>query len=174
MNDKHQLLTTLRAELNRWEELLAGMCEERITTPLLPSSWSIKDVIAHLWAWQQRSIARLEAALLDREPEFPKWPAELDPEPEGQPHQVNAWIYETYRGRPWSSVHGDWREGFLGFLELGEAIPEEDLLDPGRYRWLEGQPLSFILQASYEHHHEDHLEPLLAWLRQYGSRKIGE
>jgi len=172
MNDKQQVLTTLQAEFNRWEELLAGMTEEQLTIPLLPSHWSTKDVIAHLWAWQQRSIARLEAALHNKEPEFPKWPADLDPEPGGQPHQVNEWIYQSYREEPWSSVHRDWREGFLRFLELGEAIPEEDLSEPGRYPWLAGQPLSFILQASYEHHHVDHLEPLLAWSGQHGKRKI--
>ncbi len=171
MNDKQHILTTLRAEFNRWEQLLASLSEEQITAPQLPADWSIKDVIAHLRAWQQRSIARLEAALLNREPEFPKWPAELDPEAEGQPHQLNAWIYETYRDQPWSSVHRDWREGFLRFLELGEAIAEKDLLDAGRYPWMEGQPLAFILQASYEHHqeHEEYLEPVLARLRQHGN-----
>lgn len=172
MNDKQQILTTLREEFNRWEEVLASMSEEQITAPHLPSNLSIKDVIAHLWAWQQRSIARLEAALLDREPDFPRWPAEFDPEPEGEPHEMNAWIYETNREKPWSRVYGDWRAGFLRFLELGEAIPEKDLLEAGRYAWLEGEPLSIVYAGSYEHHHVDHLEPLLAWLRQHGNMKI--
>ena len=70
----------LNEEFNRWEHLLAGMSEEQITAPQLPANLSIKDVIAHLRAWQQRSIARLEAALLDREPEFPRWPEELVPD----------------------------------------------------------------------------------------------
>ena len=168
MSGKQQILSTLREEFNRWEELLAGLSEEQITAPQLPSNLSIKDVMAHLRAWQQRSVARMEAALHDREPEFPKWPAGLDPESEGQPDQLNAWIYETFREQPWSSVHRDWRAGFLRLLELGEAIPVKELLDAGRYPWLEGHPLSFILTASYEHHHIDHLEPLLAWIRQEG------
>jgi hypothetical protein len=172
MSDKHQILTTLRAEFTRWEDLLASLSEAQITAPLLPDNWSIKDVIAHLRAWQQRSVARMEAALLNQEPQFPTWPAQFDPEEEGQPHGLNAWLYATYRDQPWSSVHRDWREGFLRFLELGEAIPEKDLLDAGRYPWLEGYPLAFILQASCEHHqeHEDYLEPLLARIRQYGNR----
>jgi hypothetical protein len=172
MNDKQQILATLREEFDRWEALLAGLSAEQIMAPLLPSNLSIKDVIAHLRAWQQRSIARMEAGLHNREPEFPRWPAELHPDSEDNPDQVNAWIYETYREQPWSSVHRDWREGFLRFLALGEAIPEKDLLDTGRYPWLEGLPLSFILLASYEHHHIDHLEPLLAWLQQPGNTKI--
>jgi hypothetical protein len=94
MDDKTTIVAMLREEFKRWEELLAGMSEAQLTDPQLPSNWSIKDVIAHLWPWQQRSIARMEAAL---------------------------------------------------------------------------HPLSFILLASYEHHHVDHLEPLLARLRQDGN-----
>ena len=52
MNDKKQIITTLKEEFNRWEELLASLSEEQITAPHLPSSLSIKDVIAHLRAWQ--------------------------------------------------------------------------------------------------------------------------
>jgi hypothetical protein len=169
MNDKKQILTMLKDEFNRWEELLASLSEAQITAPQLPSNLSIKDVIAHLRAWQQISVARMEAALHNREPVFPGWPAELAPESEDGPDQTNAWIYETYREQPWSSVHGDWREGFLRFLELGEAIPETDLLDAEKYSWMAGQPLSLIFLSSYEHHHIDHLEPLLAWLRQPGN-----
>ena len=161
MSDKQSILTALREEFNRWEALLASLSEAQITAPQLPENWSIKDVIAHLRAWQQRSIARLEAALLGRAPEYPAWPAQFDPEAEGEPHDLNAWLYATYRDQPWPSVHRDWREGYLRFLELAEAIPEEDLLDSGKYTWLEGYSLLAVLQGSYEHHreHAEYLKP---------------
>jgi len=75
------------------------MSEEQVTTPHLPSTWSLKDTIAHLWAWQQRSIARLEAAALEQEPNS-QVASDLDPESEGDTDQVNAWIYATYRDCP--------------------------------------------------------------------------
>ena len=169
MNDKAQLLKTLREEFDRWEELLGGLSEKQIIAMNLPGNLSIKDVISHLRAWQQRSIARLEAALLNKEPEFPNWPAELDPESEQDLDKTNAWIYQTYHERPWTNVHRLWREGFLRFLELGEAIPEKDLFDTGKYAWMPGYSPADVLTASYEHHHQDHLEPLLAWLSQHGT-----
>jgi hypothetical protein len=165
MNMKDHILTALREQFNLWEEVLGGMSEAQIITPLLPSNWSLKDEIAHLRAWQQRSIARMEAARLNREPEFSQWLPEVDPDAEDSTDQVNGWIYETYREQPWSAVHTNWRAGFLRFLELGEAISEKDLLDSSRYPWLAGHPLAFILVASYDHHQE-HLEKLLAWLGQ--------
>src|SRR5215216_1087134 len=109
MNDKKQIIQMLRKEFNRWEELLAGMSEEQITDPNLPSNLSIKDVIAHLWAWQQRSVARNEAALHDSEPRYPDWPERLGPDPNEDVDQTNAWIYETNKDKPWPKVYADWR-----------------------------------------------------------------
>lgn len=168
MNDKQQILAVLREEFKRWEELLAGLSEAQITTRRLPADLSIKDVMAHLHVWQQVSIARLEAALANRPPQFPECPPEFDLDTENNVDGINAWIYETYRDRPWASVYREWREGFLRFLEVGEAIPETDLLDEGHYPWMHGYPLASTLLNSYAHHHEDHLEPLLAWLQEYG------
>jgi len=112
----------------------------------------------------------MEAALFNREPEFPRWLPGLGPDSEGNTHQTNAWIYETNREQSWSKVYQNWREGFLRFLESGEGISEKDLLDAGRYPWLKGYALAFILLASYDHHQE-HLEKLLAWLREHGDKK---
>ena len=161
VNDKDQMLAMLKDDFNRWEEALAGMSEAQITEPNLPDGLSIKDEIAHLWAWQQRSVARIEAALHDRQPEFPAWPERLGPDTDEDVDPTNAWIYETYCDKPWASVYADWRAQFMRFLELAGEIPERDLLDAGRYEWMEGYPLSASLQGSYEHH-EEHLESLLS------------
>lgn len=170
MNMKEHILAALREQFNRWEELLVSLSDEQITAPRFDYDWSIKDVIAHLWAWQQISIARMEAAMLNRQPQFPEWVAELDADWEENANQTNAWIYGTYHDKPWSEVYQDWRKGFLRFLELGEPISEKDLLDGDRYPWLKGYPLAFILVASYEHHQE-HLDKLLAWLHDHESGK---
>jgi hypothetical protein len=161
MKDKPSLLEALRAELDRWEELLAGMSESEITAPHLPSVWSTKDVIAHLMAWQQVSIARLEAALLDKDQEFPGWLEGTDPfeaDTAENRDDFNNRIYEAYRQQSWPSVHRAWRDGFRRFLELGDAIPEDQMMDTKKYSWLRGYPLSSVLEGSYEHHHEHFME----------------
>jgi len=175
MDTKQSILTALREELGRWEALLAELSEEQITAPQLDDHWSIKDVVAHLWDWQQRSIARLEAAQLNREPEYPAWPTQFDPEIEEQPHDLNAWLYAKHRDQPWASIHQQWHAGFMRCLELGEAIPEDDLLAVGRYSWLEGYALLEVLQGTYEHHreHAEYLEPVIARLKGHSSAPVG-
>jgi hypothetical protein len=156
---KEHILAALRAQFNRWADLLAGLKDEQIMAPQTFGDWSIKDVVVHLWAWQQRSIARLEAALADKEPVFPQWQPDIDPDAAGSTDQVNAWIYNAYREQPWESVYQNWRGGYLRLLSLAEQISERDLLDTSRYPWLKGFSLALVLLASYDHHQE-HLEKL--------------
>jgi hypothetical protein len=161
------IIAALREQLERWETLLASLSTEQRQAPLLPSPWTVKDTLVHLWAWQQRSIARLEAAQHGREPEFPQWFAGGNLNGEGSPDQINAWIYETYRDLPWEQVYTNWRDGYRRFLELGGGISERDLLDSSFYPWMEGYPLANVLLASYDHHQE-HLEKQQAWLQENG------
>jgi hypothetical protein len=170
MSEKQQVLEMLREEFDRWEALLANLSEEQTVTRRQPDNRSIKDDIAHLWAWQQRSIARVEAALQDREPAYPPWAPSLDPEGDAV-DPVNEWINTTNQDRPWESVHRDWQEGFLRLIELGEAVPEEDLMDKTKYPWLEGYSLYDVLHGSYEHHHIEHYEALVPWLKEHGILK---
>jgi hypothetical protein len=160
MTMKSHLLAALREEFDRWEELLGGLTEAQRSAPQPPDGWSVKDDLAHLWAWQQRSIARADAARLGGEPVFPSWPATVDPDTEDGTDPTNAWIYETNREVPWATVHQRWRDGYLRFLEAAETIAERDLLDASRYPWLEGHALAAVLLGSYDHHRE-HRETLL-------------
>jgi len=168
MNMKEHILAALREQFDHWQELLVSLSEEQITAPHFDFNWSIKDVMAHLWAWQQISIARMESGILDRKPEYPKWIMSLGKDWEEDADRVNALTFETNHEKSWSEVHQNWREGFLRFLELGNEISERDLLDGDRYAWLNGYSLAFILVASYDHHQE-HLEKLAEWLRELGN-----
>lgn len=164
MNMKEHILAALKEQFDRWEEVLAEMSEEQINAPHLPSDWSTKDDIAHLLAWQQRSIARVQAARTNGEPAYPGWLPLPASETEDSVERTNDWIYKTYCEQPWSMIHPTWQSGFRRFLELGELIPEIDLLDSGKYRWMKGDPLAFVFLASYDHHQE-HLDSLQDWLR---------
>lgn len=165
---KAHILAALKEQFDSWEELLASLSEEQITAPQFDLDWSIKDVIAHLWGWQQISIARMEGGVMDQEPEFPKWITELGDVWEEDANETNARIYRNFYEQRWSRVYQTWREGFLQLLELGDKISERNLLDGDKYPWLKGYSLAFILVASYDHHQE-HLEKLLDWLKQHSN-----
>lgn len=163
MNEKQEMIAKLKDEYNSWRDLLGSMSEAQITAQNLPDNWSIKDVMAHLMEWQQLSIARVQASLSGTEPTLPRWLDGLDPESEEDTDKFNARIYESHSGEPWSSVSRSWENGFLRFVELSAAVPESDLMQEGKYPWLNGYALIEVLEGALEHHAE-HREELLAWL----------
>ncbi len=167
MHSKAQLIAMLREEFNRWEELFAQISADQITTPNFIGRRSIKDIVAHLTVWQQLSVARLEAGLQNREPAYPDWPPELDRDAQEDVDGINEWALERYRAEPWSALHLEWENRFLNFLELAEAVPENELMEVGRYAWLPDYALSAVLAGSLEHHQE-HREPILLLLKMNG------
>lgn len=160
MRSKEEILNILMKEFERWQELLGGLSDEQMIAPLPGSDMAVKDVIAHLRAWMQVSIARLEAALKNEEPVYPDWLAGSDPESEEEIDLFNARIFETYRNQPWPDVDQDWRNGFHKVLELGDQLPENDLIHTTKYAWMKGYTLMDVLEGAYEHHWE-HYESLV-------------
>jgi hypothetical protein len=168
MLDKQQTLSELRAEYDRWQSLLAMLGEDHLTSRHLPADLSIKDIVGHLHAWQQISIARLEAVLTDSEPVLPSWLGGLEPDAEENLEHINATIHAAYREQPWAAVHAAWQSGFLRTLDLAAAISEDDLFNTRRFAWLGGYAPAAVLHGSYDHHHEEHYKPLVTWLRGQG------
>lgn len=167
MHMKHHLLAALTAEFDQWERLLTTLTDDQLTAPHPPDGWSIKDEIAHLHAWQQRSIARLEAAHDKRPPLFPQWGPDLDPEADADTDPVNAWIYDQYRDWPWADVYAEWRAGYQRLLALTDALAERDLLNGDGFAWLAPYSPADVVIGSYDHHQE-HWEALIARLQNGG------
>jgi hypothetical protein len=163
--DKAQSIALLKDEFERWDSMLANLSDEQAASTLYANR-SIKDDVAHLWAWQRISVARVEAAVNDSEPNLEWFPAEFTPESEDDLHAINEWMYQISKDIPWSEVYQRWRNGFLRFIDLAEQVPEADLLAVGHYPWLADYPLIAVLEGAYDHHHTEHLGHLLDWVDQ--------
>jgi hypothetical protein len=160
---KKELIAMMKDVFEGWEAELAKHAVDWITTPgHVEKDRSVKDIVAHLTGWQQVSVARLEAALKDKDPHYPRWSPELDVVHETNNDAVNAWIFGAYTAKSWEEVHDEWRDRFHYVLQLSEAIPEEKWFVPGVPAWLGEYKLSAILEGSHEHHQE-HLDELKAW-----------
>ena len=168
LKSKRMLVREMRQEFSRWEELLGSLRDEQIVRRDLPGGLSVKDVVAHLMAWQGLSIARLEAAIDNRDPSYRLGPEGLDPDEDENIEKINAWIHGNYLDMPWVEVYGKWSSGFLHFVELAEKIPEEALMQPARFAWLKDTPLAAVVEGSYEHHHDEHYGPLVRELEERG------
>jgi hypothetical protein len=157
---KKQLLAEMQSEQAAWLALLDEIGEENMTQPEVAGGWSIKDIVAHITGWRRRTVLRFRAALDPTVNMTPDWPAELDEDDEVD--EINAWIYKDNRDRPLVDVLNDSREVFQQLVAEVSALSDEQLGDPQRFPWLEGERLTgaFI----FGHFHEEHEPDMRAWL----------
>ncbi len=157
---KKQLRASMQSEQAAWLALLDEIGEENMTQPEVAGGWSIKDIVAHITGWRRRTVLRFRAALDPTVDMTPDYPAELDEDDEVD--EINAWIYKANRDRPLTDVLNDSREVFQQLVEACDALSDEQLNDPQRFPWLEGERLTgaFI----FGHFHEEHELDMRAWL----------
>jgi hypothetical protein len=157
---KKQLLAEMQSEQAAWLALLDEIGEENMTQPEVAGGWSIKDIVAHLTGWRRRTVLRFRAALDPTVDMTPDYPAELDEDDEVD--EINAWIYKANRDRPLADVLNDSREVFQQLVAEVSALSDEQLNDPQRFPWLEGERITgaFI----FGHFHEEHEPDMRAWL----------
>ena len=159
MHSVKKEMDLLLAEHKRWQEILFSVKEPGSVLPVMDNGWSLKDVLAHLSAWQQITLARLKAASDNEEPQYPDWFPGQDPETEVDLNRVNTLIQQTWCEKSWSAVHDTWQDQFQHILSLFLLIPEEDFLAAGKFPWLPGYPLLAVLDGARSHH-EEHRQAL--------------
>ena len=149
METKQQLIERIQQERASWEALLAEIGEERMTQPGAMGEWSFKDTVAHLITWWRWEIARLEAARQGEDPPY-------DPT-EQEVQVINNWIYTINKYRPLPRVLNEVQTVWQQLEDTIQRIPEQDLVEPGRVEWLEGEPLgSAVVGGFFGHLHEEH------------------
>src|SRR5438105_9365299 len=66
--DKTTLLNTIQTERLHFESLIAPLSETQLCTATLEGQWSIKDILAHIAAWEQLCTGWLEEFLRGKIP----------------------------------------------------------------------------------------------------------
>lgn len=158
---KSDLLEGLREKNRQWEALLGSIDPARMEQPGANGDWSMKDLIAHLTGWNHRLVHHLQAALRGEPEPPPPWPAHLHDE-----DAINAWIYETNRGRSLRAILEETRQVNQRILALMESLPEDaqvERVEPYYYLvWIGGT--RFPPGEFFDHFQDDHAANVRAWL----------
>jgi hypothetical protein len=157
--NKAQFLAELHAENDQFEALLTAIGAERMTQPIAPDQWSIKDIVAHLAAWRRRTVQRLRAAAGGAALPPPPWPAHLTESETDE--EINAWLHAQTVEAPVEDILAASRQVFDDLATAAAALPEEGLFEPGRFDWLGGEPLT--AKALFGHFHEEHEADMRRW-----------
>lgn len=166
---KAELLDARRSGRARWEDLLALVKAGRMDEPGVTGTWSVRDVVAHVAAYERFVAATILAdlrggvatprELYDRDDQPPR-----DDEPDPDHARYNDWVVKHARTRPLAEVLTSAREAYERLRAAVEALSDEELADPGRFAWLRGRALTAILPNQSFAHYAMHEPAIRAWL----------
>jgi len=147
-SNKKDLLSAMQTEHEALEKALEALSEEQITTVRRATKWSIKDVLAHLSAWEQMVIGWYETGRKGRTPVVPSekfnW---------AQLPALNKEIYEKHRARPLKAVLRGFHDSFAQVRKTIQGISEADLFTPGRYAWTKTTTLgAYFVSCTSSHY----------------------
>lgn len=144
------LLVALRDERAAIGILLDQMHARDLELPGVEGNWSVKDVLAHLAAWDRRGLHWIEAADAGRMPQMPepglRWDA-ID--------RLNAQTTEANKNRPFAEVYADFEGSYQALVDFIDRYPAESSAHP---------VVAELITWRYKHYHR-HAESIWFWLR---------
>jgi hypothetical protein len=155
--DKAKILDEMRTKYATLEDILAPLDETQMTTEGVNGDWSIKDVLAHITAWQNRLLVWLHAATQNEDPTIsgPDTLEEMD--------RLNEQFYKENKSRPLDDVLTGFRTTYLQIVDEVQVLNEEDLTDPHRFSWMKGNPLWYVIAGDTYKHYQEHTGTIQQW-----------
>jgi hypothetical protein len=165
---KDELLAAIRRDRARLDEQVARVGEARMAEPALEGGRSVKDVLAHISAWEKICLALVRNNQPIRPPPGETSASEAqDAEEQGRTDAINDKVYQDNRNRPPADVVADAQRSYADLLALVDGLSDEALaaaLGAGQ-EGAESSPLVAQLISGNSHeHYQEHSEQIARWL----------
>jgi hypothetical protein len=152
---KTALLDKIQNGYNQFEVLLASLNEEQMTIPAVNDSWTIKDNIAHLTAWQSYLLNQLQGIIDGKKP-----PAFM---PGLSEDEINEGFYEENKEHPLAEVMADFHLSYQRVLADVQSMSEETL--NASFPWRkDGNAVWGLIAGNTYEHYEEHGNIIRHWL----------
>jgi hypothetical protein len=79
---------------------------------------------------------------------------------------LNAQFYQENKSRPLNEVLIDFRTTYLQIMDIIQAMPEDDLINPQKFSWTQGRPLLDLVAGDTYEHYQEHIKQIQEWLAQ--------
>lgn len=128
---KEDLLEEITVERAALDEAIASLSQREMTRAgVTPGGWSVKDILAHVVDWQDRTLGWYEAGLKGEKPAVPGDGFTMRELP-----LLNQMIWRRHRRRSLKAVLEDYRKYHERMLELIDAVDEDDMVTLNRWSW---------------------------------------
>jgi len=157
MISKQDVIERMKEERARFEVILSRVSPDDMEIGGVEGYWSVKDILAHITAWEQLTLDWLDDTENGIEPDMP--PADGW---ENYTQGFNRGAYTAAKFRPVDMILADFNTVYYQLLERLESL-SEDRRDPFWKAWPEREdPWEYMQEFS--DHYADHGPVIQEWL----------
>ena len=160
---KDQLLKDIRTERGRLEKNLSVLTPEDMIRPGVTGTWSIKDILAHLVAWEKQFLNWYNAGIQGRTPAVT---------PVGMCQKsmdaLNQHIYAENRWRSLDDILAEFYATHQQIVTVIETIPEEEMFAHGRFPWTGNLTLADYIAGNTCNHYAWARSQVQKWAKSQG------
>ncbi len=155
--NKSDLLASLETSRHNLLVAFDGLSDDDLTQPGANGDWSVKDVLAHIAAWEAELVT-----LLVREVKRGQKPKILGIS-DAKVEELNQQWYLENKDRLLERVLADFHGVRKQLIRQVSEWDANDLTDPTRYKWRAGKSLADYIADYANGHDQEHIEALQAW-----------
>jgi len=146
--NRTSLIATIAAGRGRLDAVVAGLGGDAMLERI-DDTWTRKDVIAHLEAWERRVVENL---VMLRSGGTPDGAVETN--------DLNERFFRLGRDRSLEDVLAGERAAYSSVVSAIDGATDEELFDGQHFAWTEGDPLADWFRGNTDEHYDEHLEQL--------------
>jgi uncharacterized damage-inducible protein DinB len=157
---KQEILEQIREARGAMLAALEELPPDAMLRPGVIGLWAVKDVLAHLTAWESELVTAL--AQLDKPSRVPEIVRIED---------IDEWNDEQYRAsarRSLQAVMDDFNGVHKHLLKAVESLDDKTLDDARKFPWMEGEPLWYLIAENGYWHEQEHAENIRQWREEQG------
>ncbi len=155
---KSELLETIHRSWNELNEIIASLSAEQLIQSGAMDDWSLKDIMAHITAWEWLAMDRIHAAQTGEPLKYPaiKGDSFVD--------AFNAEVYENNQAAPLPKVMEAFHKTHAEFIEQIEVLDAERLPQPLPFDWAGNLTFQVLIFSNTHWHYVEHIEAVEKWL----------
>jgi hypothetical protein len=144
-----QLLEFAQSNYDALQKIITPLSETEMVEAGCVGDWSVKDVLAHLYEWQQMVTRWYAVGKAGENPVTPHEDYTWREIP-----ALNQHIYETYKDHDLSDIQAMLSQSHDDIMSLIATIDDEELFTPKVYTWTKTTTLGSYLTSATSSHYD--------------------
>jgi hypothetical protein len=155
---KAALIDVIVTKRQALESLLEMLSDAQLIQPGVVADWSIKDILAHIAAWERLAQDRIHAALTGEPLKFPVISGDdfVD--------KFNAEVYENNKDVTLNEIQSEFRASHQEFMRQIESLDETFLPQKLPFDWAGDLTVQVLISSNTHWHYPEHQDSIEQWL----------